>query len=62
MRENEFSGNSLESVEISVVVEQLIEPHLSCMINQKETTKESGQYEITQSQLQQILDKKIVVL
>ena len=62
LRESDFSGNSLESTEISVVPDKPLEPHLSCKKNQKEhvKTERSVENEITQSKLQQtlaVLDK-----
>ena len=44
LRENYFSGNSLESVEIFVVPKKLLEPHLLCKKIQKEhiTTEKEG--------------------
>ena len=57
LRENDLSGNSRETMKVSLVPEAEPDPHFSCKMNNKEydTTQSSGENEISQSEVQQKL-------
>ena len=52
LRQNDFSGNSRESMEFDMLPKEQLEPHFSCHQNEDFTTEELGINEISQSELQ----------
>ena len=52
MRENDLSGNSQETMEISLIAELPLEPHFSCKENEAQS---SGEKDILQSEVQKKL-------